>query len=211
MADENPSEFQCDCGGELKIAKDVLNTPNTLPKTSDTLKTHYPRKTSENPKQTKLSKNSGSSYSIFDDWKKQYIIVIATSLLIFGLIAADSAGFFPDIVLTNLTVPSTGVSGGEITIPTIIENQGFITTNDFNVTFQFAPEKSPKNVTFLGKIRMSKLAGGKVKSQNTKFTVPSNIKPGRYFIRVVVDSDKEIYESNEDNDFYSSKQVTIIT
>ena len=211
MADENPSDFQCDCGGEVEITKDVLNTPNTLPKTSDTLKTHQPRKTYENPKQTKLSKNSGSSDSIFEDWKKQYIIIIATSLLIFGLIAAHSAGFFPDIVLTNLTVPSTGVSGGEITIPTMIENKGFITTNDFNVTFQFAPEKNPKNVIFLGKIRMSELAGGKVKSQNTKFTVPSNIKSGQYFIRVVVDSDKEIYESNENNDFYSSKQVTIIT
>jgi hypothetical protein len=211
MADENPSDFQCDCGGEVEIVKDVLNTPNTLPKTSATFKTHKPLKTSENTKQTKLSKNSGSSDSIFEDWKKQYIIVIATSLLIFGLIAADSAGFFPDIVLTNLTVPSTGVSGGEITMPTIIENKGFITTNDFNVTFQFAPEKSPKNVIFLGKIRMSKVAGGKVKSQNTKFTIPSNIKPGQYFIRVVVDSDKEIYESNEDNDFYSSKQVTIIS
>ena len=44
MADENPSDFQCDCGGEVEIVKDVLNTPNTLPKTADTLKTHKPRK-----------------------------------------------------------------------------------------------------------------------------------------------------------------------
>jgi len=212
MADENPSDFQCDCGGEVEIVKDVLNTPNTLPKTADTLKTHKPRKTSENPKQTKLSKNSGSSDSIFDNWKKQYVIVIAMVLLIFALIAADSSGFFPDIVLTNLTVRSTSVSGGgEIIIANTIENKGFIPTNDFNVTFQFAPEKSPKNIIFLGKVRMSELGGGKVKKQNTKFTVPSNIKPGRYYIRAVVDSDKEIYESDEDNDFYSSKQVTVIT
>ncbi len=57
---------------------------------------------------------------------------------------------------------------------------------------------------------MSDIAGGEVRDQKTKFTVPTNIKPSRYFIRVVVDSGNELFESNEGNDFYSSKQVYII-
>ena len=57
---------------------------------------------------------------------------------------------------------------------------------------------------------MSDIAGGETIDQKTKFKVPKNIKPGQYYIRVVVDSDNELFESNEDNDFYSSKQVNII-
>ena len=54
---------------------------------------------------------------------KQYVIVIAMVLLIFALIVADSSGFFPDIVLTNLTVRSTSVSGGEIIIATPLKTR----------------------------------------------------------------------------------------
>lgn len=189
---ERPSDFQCDCGGELKIVNEPSNASDDF---SEPLKP---------PKHPKYANN------IFDDWKKQYLIVIAVVFLVFGLIAADSFNLLGDPVLTNLTVPANVLSGEEIIIPNTIENQGILPTNDFNVTFQFAPEKSPNNITFLGKIRMSDIAGGEVRDQKTKFTVPTNIKPSRYFIRVVVDSDNELFESNEDNDFYSSKQVYII-
>lgn len=191
--DENPSDFQCNCGGELKIAKDPSNAYQDFSKPPKPSKTHK------------------SPNSIFDDWKKQYLVIIVVFFSILILISFNSYNIPGDPVLTDLKIPSTGISGGEIIIPNTIENQGFLPTNDFNVTFQFAPEKSPKNIIFLGKIRMDDLAGGEVKSQQTNFTVPSNIKPGRYFIRVVLDSDKELLESNEDNDFYSSKQVTIIS
>lgn len=190
--DERPSDFQCDCGGELKIAKE----PSTASDDSSNL--------------SEPSKTLKSSDSIFDDWKKQYLIVIAVVFLVIGLIAADSFNLLCDPVLTNLTVPSNVVRSGEIILPNTIENQGILPTNDFNITFQFAPEKSPNNIIFLGKIRMSDIAGGDVRDQKTNFKVPKNIKPGQYYIRVVVDSDNELFESNEDNDFYSSKQVNII-
>lgn len=179
--DENPSDFQCKCGGEL---------------------IHKPDKPTKTPKPSK---------SIFDDWKKQYMIVIAVIFLVFILIAVDSAVFFGDLVVTNVTVPSTGTSGKEISIPNTIENKGILPTGDCNVTFQFTPEKDSKNIIFLGKIRLSELASGEIKNQDTKFTVPTNITPGKYYIRVVVDSNKEVHESNEtNNEIYSSTQVNII-
>ncbi len=191
--DENPSDFQCKCGGELIIKPDeATNIPEPSNNTSDDQETKTPK-------------------SIFDDWKKQYMIVIAVVFLVFIIIAVDSAVFFGDLVVTNVTAPSTAVNGQEIIIPNTIKNNGILPTDDCNVTFQFTPEKKPENVIFLGKIRLSELFSGDNITQNTTFTVPANITPGKYYIRVIVDSNKEIYEANENNnDIYSSTQVNII-
>lgn len=194
--DENPSNFQCKCGGELIIKPDEATN---IPKPSN----HTPN----NPE----TKTPEPSKSIFDDWKKQYMIVIAVVFLVFIIIAVDSAVFFGDLVVTNVTAPSTAVNGQEIIIPNTIKNNGILPTDDCNVTFQFTPEKNPENVIFLGKIRLSELFSGDNITQNTTFTVPANITPGKYYIRVIVDSNKEIYEANENNnEIYSSTQVNII-
>ncbi|MBI5458354.1 CARDB domain-containing protein [Methanobacterium sp.] len=207
--DENPSDFQCKCGGELIHKPDKpTKTPDKPTKTPDkpTKTPDKPNKSSDNP-----NKSPKPSKSIFDDWKKQYMIVIAVVFLVFILIAVDSAVFFGDLVVTNVTNPSTGAIGKEISIPNTIKNNGILPTGDCNVTFQFTPEQNSKNIIFLGKIRLSDLASGEIKNQDTKFTVPTNITPGKYYIRVVVDSNKEVYESNEtNNEIYSSTQVNII-
>jgi len=207
--DENPSDFQCKCGGELIKPEEPKNTPESSNKTSDKQKTKKPEssnKTSDNQK-----KKTESSKSIFDDWKKQYMIVIAVVFLVFIIIAVDSAFFFGDLVVTNVTAPSTALRGQEIIIPNTIKNNGILPSDDCNVTFQFTPEQNSKNIIFLGKLRISDLASGASVTQDTKFTVPQNITPGRYYIRVVVDSNKEIYEANENNnEIYSSTQVNII-
>ncbi len=193
--DENPSDFQCKCGGEL------IHKPDKPTKSPDK-PTKSPDKPTKSPKPSK---------SIFDDSKKQYMIVVAVVILVFILIAVDSAVFFGDLVVTNVTVPSTAVSGQEIIIPNTIKNNGILPTDDCNITFQFTPEQNSKNIIFLGKIRLSELASGEIKNQDTKFTVPPNITPGKYYVRVVVDSNKELYESNEtNNEIYSSTQFNII-
>lgn len=206
--DENPSDFQCKCGGEL------IHTPDKPSKTPESI--IFDNRETETPKPPnntipKQETETPKSSSIFDDWKKQYMVVIAVVFLVFILIAVDSAVFFGDLVVTNVTVPSTGAIGKEISIPNTIKNQGILPTGDCNVTFQFTPEQNSKNIIFLGKIRLSDLASGEIKNQNTKFTVPQNMTPGRYYIRVVVDSNKEIYEADENNnEIYSSTQVNII-
>ncbi|MDO5836229.1 MAG: CARDB domain-containing protein [Methanobacterium sp.] len=208
--DENPSDFQCKCGGELIIRDEPTNTPESLNDTLDDLNISE-LESSENTPDYPEKKASESSKSIFDNWKKQYMIVIVVIILVFAIIAVDSAVFFRDLVVTNVTVPSTGGIGKEINIPNTIKNNGILPTGDCNVTFQFTPEQNSKNVIFLGKIHLSDLGSGEIKNQNTKFTVPRNITPGKYYIRVIVDSNKEIYESNENNnEIYSSTAVNII-
>jgi len=71
--DENPSNFQCKCGGELIIKPDEATN---IPK---------PSKHTPNNQETKTPE---PSKSIFDDWKKQYMIVIAVVFLVFIIIAA---------------------------------------------------------------------------------------------------------------------------
>lgn len=197
--DESPSDFQCVCGGELHPAEVPSKKPDNL---GESPKLESPK--SESPKPE-------SSGSIFDNWKKQYLIVIGIVVLVFILIAIDSAALFGDLVIINITAPSTGENSKEIIIPNTIKNNGILPTGDFNVTFQFTPEKNSKNIIFIGKIRVSDLASGETKNQDTKFTLPNNITTGKYYIRVVVDSDKEIIESNEsNNEVYSSTPIYII-
>ncbi|CDG65549.1 hypothetical protein MBMB1_1451 [Methanobacterium sp. MB1] len=211
--DENPSDFQCICGGELTIILEDQYDPESPEKKLEgdsevSNNTHEDLEEKTPSSDDNLEKKSSS---IFEDWKRQYMVVIGVVFLVFIIIAADSAVFFGDLVVTNVTAPSTAVNGQEIIIPNTIKNNGILPTNDCNVTFQFTPKKNPENIIFLGKIRLSELFGGDNITQNTKFTVPANITPGKYYIRVVVDSNKEIYEANENNnEIYSSTQVSII-
>lgn len=189
-SDEKPSDFQCTCGGELKPEKQALPENEPLNK---------PDKPSKS-----------SSGSIFNDWKKQYLILITAFILVFLVIAFDGAVVFEDLVVTNVTAPSSGVGGNEITLNTTIKNNGFLSSGGFNVTFQLTPEQSSNNSIFLGKIRVSNLAGGETMQPDPTFTIPTNVTPGNYYIRVVIDSNKEISESNENNnEMYSSTKITI--
>jgi len=189
-SDEQPSDFQCICGGELKLKKQPSSEKEPLNK---------PDKDSKS-----------SSGSIFNDWKKQYLILIIAFILVFLVIAFDGAVVFEDLVVTNVTAPASGVRGNEITLNTTIKNNGFLSTGGFNVTFQLTPEKSSNNSVFLGKIRVSNLAGGETMPPDPKFTIPTNITPGNYYIRVIIDSNKEISESNENNnEMYSSTKITV--
>jgi len=191
-SDEKPSDFQCTCGGELKPEKQAFPENEPLNK---------PDKPSKS-----------SSGSIFNDWKKQYLILIIAFILVFLVIAFDGAVVFEDLVVTNVTAPSSGVRGNEITLNTTIKNNGFLSSGGFNVTFHLTPEKSFNNrdSVFLGKIRVNNLIGGETMQPDPQFTIPTNITPGNYYIRVFIDSNKEIPESDEKNDvMYSSTKITI--
>ena len=189
---ERPSDFQCDCGGQLKIAKKPSNAHDDFSE---------PLKPPKHPK---------SANNIFDDWKKQYLILITVFIFVSILIAFNGAVVFKDLVVTNATIPSTGERGEEITISNTIRNNGILSTGGFNATFQLTPEKSSKNSIFLGEIRVSNLYGGETLQPNPKFTIPTNITPGNYYIRVIIDSDKEVFESDENNnEMYSSTQINI--
>lgn len=211
--DENPSDFQCICGGELTIILEDQYDPESPEKKLEgdsevSNNTHEDLEEKTPSSDDNLEKKSSS---IFEDWKRQYMVVIGVVFLVFIIIAADSAIFFGDLVVANVTAPSTAVRGQEITIPHTITNKGILPTNDCNVTFQFTPNKKPQNSIFLGKLRLSGLFSGDSITRNAKFTVPDNITPGNYYIRIVVDSNKEVYEANEKNNvIYSSKPVSII-
>lgn len=206
---EEPSDFQCTCGGELKL-KIEKQPPYTNKASNNKLKKpKKPKKPNKIDKHSKSSSGS-SSGSILDDWKKQSLILIIAFILVFLIITFDGTVTFKDLVITNVTVPSSGVRDNEVTIDTTLTNNGILSTGGFNVTFQLTPEKSSKNSIFLGKIRVSNLAGGETMYPDPKFTIPTNITSGNYYIRIIIDSDKEIFESDENNNvIYSSTKITI--
>lgn len=208
--DEEPSDFQCTCGGELELK---IEKQPPFPNKSPDKKLKNPKKSNETDKSSKPASKSSSrssSGSILDSWKKQSLILIVVFILVFLIIAFNGTGLFKDLVVTNETAPSSGVRGNEITIDTTLTNNGILSTGGFNVTFQLTPENSSKNSIFLGKIRVSNLAGGETMQPDPTFTIPTNITSGNYYIRVIIDSNNEITESNENNnEIYSSRQIII--
>lgn len=207
--DEEPSDFQCTCGGELELK---IEKQPTFPNETSDKKRDESKKPEKDDKIGKPSKSSSGSFSgsILDSWKKQSLILIIAFILVFLIIAFNGTGLFKDLVVTNETAPSSGVRGNEITIDTTLTNNGILSTGGFNVTFQLTPENSSKNSIFLGKIRVSNLAGGETMQPDPTFTIPTNITSGNYYIRVIIDSNNEITESNENNnEIYSSRQIII--
>ncbi|BDZ69418.1 CARDB domain-containing protein [Methanobacterium ferruginis] len=172
-----PSDFQCECGGNLFIKNKEFNSQD---------------------------KSSKSSIGL-----KPQLIVITIVVLIF-IIGFMGSIFLKDLVVTNVTAPSIGERGNQIIVPATMKNNGILSTGCFNVTYYLTPEKRNIEKIYIGKIRISELYAGEIKQQNATLTIPANVTPGTYYIRVWIDPGNEISELDDNNNVgYSSTQITI--
>ena len=111
-----------------------------------------------------------------------------------------------DLIVTQVTAPSSGVKGNTITVPNTIKNQGNTATGGFYVRFYLISNSS----IFIGQRYISSLAAGASNSQNTKLSIPINITSSSYYIDVYADSSKIVSESKEYNNYkYSSTKIQI--
>ena len=112
-----------------------------------------------------------------------------------------------DLIVTQVTAPTTGVKGNTITVPNTVKNRGNTATGGFYVRYYLISNSS----IYIGQRYISSLAAGASNSQNTKLSIPLNITSSSYFVDVYADRTKLVSESNESNNYrYSSTKIKII-
>ena len=119
----------------------------------------------------------------------------------------------PNLRVTTVTVPATGVAGGTISVTNRIRNAGGVTAvGPFRVGLYLSSGSgTPGAGIFLGSRTVTSLAGGLESPATTAVTVPPGTAPGLYFVSAVVDIDGTVDESDEgDNGLTAATRVEII-
>src|SRR5262245_20340864 len=104
----------------------------------------------------------------------------------------------PNLRVTTVTAPATGVAGGTIGVVNRIENAGGVTAvGPFRVGFYLSPSSTPGTGTLIGSRTVASLPKSAGPVVTTAVTVPPGTAPGSYFVSAVVDIDETVAESNE--------------
>ena len=120
-----------------------------------------------------------------------------------------SATPYPDMIVKNITAPSTGVKGKTITVANSIKNQGNTNTKGFYVYYYLKNTHSSKPI-YIGQRYITSLAAGATNTQNTQLTIPTTIASNNYYIMAYADYTNLIKESNETNNHnYSITKINI--
>jgi len=115
----------------------------------------------------------------------------------------------PDLTTENFChfFPKKINHGATLTINNIkIKNNGKKNAGPFKVVFYLYSTHNSLDRQYFGAKYIKRLDKGKSKFISMKIVIPKNVKAGNYYIGWKVDKDKEIKESNENNNSYMQKK-----
>jgi alpha-tubulin suppressor-like RCC1 family protein len=119
----------------------------------------------------------------------------------------------PDLVVTSVSGPISGVTGSTITVSHTVKNQGTSTAGSFSVAvFLSADSTITTSDTSLGGRAISSLAAGAESPAGLQVTIPTSLAPGTYYIGVIVDygsGNGSVAESDETNNALAGNQIII--
>jgi len=140
------------------------------------------------------------------------LIIVAVLVLILAVVFAKSY-VGTDLTITQVTAPSNGVIGQNITVNNTIRNRGILGTGTFVVNYYLTKTKNSTNNStnkiLIGTSNINSLAGRATVQQSTNLTIPNNITNGTYYILAFVDPNNSINELDETNNLAFSKKVII--
>ena len=118
----------------------------------------------------------------------------------------------PDLTVTSVSGPATGIKGGKISIDSTIENQGGPTANSFIVRYLLSTDTKFGGDYWLGDVTIKNLAAGTSLTSTNTFIIPrtgtaytSRVLPaGTYYILAYIDRYNTVTESNELNNVLAS-------
>jgi subtilisin family serine protease len=135
----------------------------------------------------------------------------SSSIALHMPITAAGAVARPDLIVTEVSAPSTGTVGEPISTAATVANVGSATATAF--FFQVYLSRGDATVsaddTPFWFCRFASLAPGATGSCNFTFPVPGSIEPGSYHLVVRVDDDGVVSESNENNNVGSAGPIAI--
>lgn len=109
--------------------------------------------------------------------------------------------FGPDLVISSLSGPETGIVGQPIQITYSVKNQGESDAQAFSVKFFLSLDKQiiPLQDIYLGEQALSGLNAGNSGTQTLTLNIPLTIPAGSYYLGAIVDLDAKIPEKDEAN------------
>src|SRR6185436_1242467 len=119
----------------------------------------------------------------------------------------------PNLTVSAVTAPATGVAGSAINVTNRVRNAGGVTAvGPFRIgIYLSAGSSTPGSGTLVGSRTVNSLAGGAESAATTAVAVPAGIAAGLYFVSAVADIDETVDESSEgDNGLTASTRVEIV-
>jgi CARDB/Divergent InlB B-repeat domain/Fibronectin type III domain len=113
---------------------------------------------------------------------------------------ASSGAALPDLVINSVTTPSTLTRNRSYSMSFKVANQGSGTAGSMQARVYISRNNalSSDDVSVWSR-SFGSLAVGGASSNTISGTVPSSLPPGSYYVIMVVDSNKQVTESNESN------------
>jgi len=119
----------------------------------------------------------------------------------------------PDLVITAVTSPSTGVAGGQIEVSETIKNQGGQATGETGVGFYLSTDSTitaSDIPTYYG-CGIVTIAPGESQSCGGLIEIPTSVAAGSYYFGAYADDNSLIAESNETNNGLAATNIITIT
>ncbi|MBI3292248.1 MAG: hypothetical protein HYZ73_05510 [Elusimicrobia bacterium] len=116
----------------------------------------------------------------------------------------------PDLVMTDLSGPVSGLSGAPITVTSTVTNQGNAATNSFSVGFYLSSDPTiTTGDTRIGTRSVSSLAAGASSRTQTTLTIPSRVSPHTYYLGAIADYTNVRTETNETNNAITGNIIAV--
>ena len=112
-------------------------------------------------------------------------------------------GSIPDLIISNVSVPTQGVAGGELLFTTTVKNQGNTFALPNKMRGYLSTDRKIDSSDFLldQYTYIPLLHGGISEIVAGNSGIPNNVPPGQYIIIIFADDDNEVIELNEMNNF----------
>lgn len=117
-----------------------------------------------------------------------------------------------DLLITKVTAPDKAFQGGTIPVSVSVKNQGQKDAGPFRISLYLSPDPTiTESDKELGFGDIPDLGVGMTREGSAQATIPTDQKPGEYYIGIMVDSGKSVPESNEANNIqFYEKKISIV-
>ena len=114
---------------------------------------------------------------------------------------------YPDLIVTNATVPSLGTIGSPISVSTTVANQGTGAADTSKVGI-YLYNTAKETSYFLGDRTVAQLAAGASDSGSITVTIPT-VPTGNYYLKACADYTNLVVEGNETNNCTLGNAISI--
>ncbi|MBI3618316.1 MAG: hypothetical protein HY210_08935 [Candidatus Omnitrophica bacterium] len=116
----------------------------------------------------------------------------------------------PDLVMTVISGPASGVRGGTISLSNTVGNQGAGNAASFTIGLYLSTDATITTADRrVGTRSVSTLASGATNAAATTVTIPSTLAVGTYYVGAIADYNNSRAESNEINNALAGNTITV--